>query len=618
MCGIAGIVRLDGAAVDRGVLTAMTDAIAHRGPDDFGYWLDAGVGLGHRRLSIIDLSPAGHQPMSNEDGSIWITYNGEVYNFQDIQPELARAGHRFRSRSDTEVILHSYEQWGPECLSRFNGMFAFGLWDGPRRRLFLARDRFGVKPLFYWTDGRTFCFASEIKALLAHPDVPKRPQLDVACDYLAEGLIDHRTETFFEGIYCLPPSTAMLVSADGTRSWRYFRLDPEFKRRVEDSREPIEEFRSLFSDAVRLRLISDVRVGTNLSGGLDSSCVASMAVAQLRRSGGYLPHITFSACFDDPEFDERPYIDLVARELPLERRECFPEDADLLEQIHALMKCQDQPVMSAAMIAKGDVMALARANSIKVVLEGQGADEYLAGYSDAAAPAVADHLRRGRLGAALRQFSAYRRLQGLTLAQAARSVARYAVPSGLLHEWRGSSNGRAGWLADPNRRRPSVEPVRFASGHLDHWCLEAMFHHFLPFYLRTDDHNAMAHGVEGRQPFLDYRLVQFVLSLPGDYRIQNGISKWILREAMSGIVPEPIRVYPGKRPFPTPDGKWMHGSQRAAVEALLTSRSFASRGIFDPAGAREVFRRFCDGDMRLRPVVWRLVNYEQWLRCFNI
>ncbi len=621
MCGITAVFHLHGGPVDESVLAQMTDSIRHRGPDDAGLWRDGPVGLGHRRLSIIDLSPAGHQPMSNADGSLWIVFNGEVYNFQEVRPVLERDGYRFRSRTDTEVILHAYDRWGPACLERFNGMFAFAIWDARRRELFIARDRFGVKPLYYWFDGRRFCLASEIKALLNYPGVPRRPDRSIAYDYLALGLMDHRDDTFFEDIRRVPAATWMRVSESGITTERYFRPGSAPRRRVEDEREVIEEFRRLFADAVRLRLISDVRVGTNLSGGLDSSCVACMVVENLSRApdaGGGLPHITFSACFDDPAVDERPYIDLVARDRPLERKYTFPKDADLLEQMHAHMLVQDQPVMSAAMLAKGQVMKLAREHGIKVVLEGQGADEYLAGYTEAAAPAIADQVLAARWLDAARQFRAYRRLQGIRPLRAAREVARHLMPPEAASWLRNGSVHRMPWVAEDLVPAAPNPPRRFADGALDNWCLEGLGDHFLPFYLRSDDHNAMAYSVEGRQPFLDYRLVEFVLSLPNEFRIRRGMSKWILREAMRGLVPEEICRSPGKRAFPTSEAQWLAGSQRTAIESLFSSRAFASRGFFNSSGARDTLARFCDGAGYLRTAVWRLANYELWLQCFRM
>lgn len=624
MCGIAGIFNLRGEPVDHAVVASMTRTLAHRGPDDEGVWLDGNVGLGHRRLSIIDLSPTGHQPMCNHSGSLWITYNGEVYNAPEIRHEHL-SKYRFRGRSDTEVVLHAFEEWGPNCLSRFNGMFAFAIWDKAKRRLFLARDRFGVKPLFYFFDGKRFAFASEIKALLNCSFVPCQPDMATAFSYLAEGVQDGPENTYFENIYQLPPAHAMYVSSDGLKRWQYYTITGAEGKERPPIEEATERVRDLFTDAVRLRFVSDVPVVTNLSGGFDSTCVVTYAVKHLRESQGELPHKTFSACFHDAAEDERPFIELVARELPLDRHYVFIEPRSLMVQIETQTRRQDQPVMSAAMIAKGEVMRLVHEAGIKVALEGQGVDEYGCGYTDASRFAIADQLRQGALVDALRQVASWGQIGGISFWDGFKSAAELAFPRAmsvasqikrfLILDW----NHRHGchYLHDSLQNEHGVAPLpRYARGILDDYCIRQMFARNLPFFLRCDDHNAMAFSVEGRQPFLDYRLVEYVLSLPNDYRIRNGWSKWIFREAMKGIIPESIRSYPGKRPFPTPQAEWLSGPDRDEIESRISSQSFASSGFFNPSAVFEMYKEFCNGNKQLHFKIWRILNYDMWLRCF--
>ncbi|MBW2059864.1 MAG: asparagine synthase (glutamine-hydrolyzing), partial [Deltaproteobacteria bacterium] len=328
MCGIAGICEFGDGSVHVSCLKSMTAAIAHRGPDDEGYVLfgngvtleldgmetDAAgepffLGLGHRRLSIIDLSAAGHQPMPNEDGTIWITYNGEIYNFLEIREELRKRGHRFRSNTDSEVILHSYEQWGVDCLRRFNGMWAFALWDGKKRRLFCARDRFGIKPFYFCREGDRFLFASEIKAILAYPRVRRIPNDACIYPYLAYGHLDTTGETFFKGIEQLRGGHYLTVDLESRRIAlsRYWDIKPETAASGKSDKTYADEFLELFTDAVRMRLRSDVTVGTCLSGGLDSSSIVCITSRLLGNNGLR----TFSSCFEDERYDERPFIDEV-------------------------------------------------------------------------------------------------------------------------------------------------------------------------------------------------------------------------------------------------------------------------------------------------------------------
>ncbi|MEN6615194.1 MAG: asparagine synthase (glutamine-hydrolyzing), partial [Syntrophorhabdus sp.] len=361
MCGIAGILNLNGQPVDQAMVASMTASLTHRGPDDEGLYFDENIGFGHRRLSIVDLSPTGHQPMSNQSGNLWITYNGEVYNAAEIKKKNL-SKYRFRGRSDTEVVLYSFEEWGWECLSRFNGMFAFAIWDKSMRRLFVARDRFGVKPFFYFFDGKRFAFASEIKALLKCPFVPRQPDTATAFSYLAKRTMDGPENTYFKDIYQLPAAHAMYVSSKGLKKWQYYTIQDIEKKERPPVEEAEERVRELFEDAVRLRFVSDVPVVTNLSGGFDSTCIATYAIKHLRENQGELPHKTFTACFHDSQEDERPFVELVAKELPLDVHYVFVDKSFSMAQMEMQTRRQDQPVMSPAMIAKGDVMRCVHEN----------------------------------------------------------------------------------------------------------------------------------------------------------------------------------------------------------------------------------------------------------------
>jgi asparagine synthase (glutamine-hydrolysing) len=624
MCGIAGIYNINGEPVDGRLIGRMTDSIAHRGPDDQGIYLHENIGLGHRRLSIIDLSPAGHQPLCNDDGTLWITYNGEVYNAESIRKELPKSI-RYRGKSDTEVLLYAYKHWGKECLSRFNGMFAFAIWDKVARSLFVARDRFGVKPFFYYFDGLRFAFASEIKALLQLPFVPREPDTATAYSYLAHRVMDGPENTYFKNIHQLGPSHAMLVTSDGLSKWQWYAIEAREEKRRPSLEEAVDHVRTLFDDSIRLRFVSDVPVATNLSGGFDSTCIATYAVDYLKRSKGVLPHKTFTACFHDAKEDERPFVELVARELPLDMHYEFIDSRFSLAQIEAQTLRQDQPVMSPAMIAKGEVMRSVHEAGIKVTLEGQGIDEYCCGYTDASRFAIADQLRSGEFLGAMRQIAGWRKIGGISFWDGFRSASDLAFPKAMslasrvkrLFRENSLPYGDNRYLAEPFRSSNGVPPLKpYAKGILDDYCIRQMFGRNLPFFLRCDDHNAMAFSVESREPFLDYRLVEYVLSLPNDFRIRDGWSKWIFRESMRGIIPEAIRSYPGKRPFPTPTEGIISSPTREEIETRISSKSFASSGFFNPSEVKSMYHELCAGNRKVGFKMWPILNYDTWLRCF--
>ncbi len=383
MCGICGFLSLNGDYnVTEDILRQMTSAQRHRGPDDEGYLCEAGVGLGFRRLAILDLTPAGHQPMSNEDGTVWLVFNGEIYNFQDLVPTLEQAGHRFRSRSDSEVIIHAYEQWGTECLQRFVGMFAFAIWDSRKRTIFLARDRMGEKPLYYWSDGSHFAFSSEVKALLSLPSVPRELNLRALQSYLVYEYVPS-PESIFTGIRKLPAAHFLKFQLDGSAQGRQttdwdpqqywdvrFQESEESRRSVDDY---AQELRELLKKAVARCLISDVPLGVFLSGGLDSSSI----VAMMTEVSNTRPK-TFSIGFAEKTYNESDYAQIVARHFDTEHHvEILNPDANDL--IHTIANILDEPFADASALPTYLVSRMARQH-VTVALSGDAGDELFAGY----------------------------------------------------------------------------------------------------------------------------------------------------------------------------------------------------------------------------------------------
>jgi asparagine synthase (glutamine-hydrolysing) len=659
VCGIFGICRVDGAPVIPREVWAATRALQHRGPDDEGYLLadtatgrarclggsetsaavahagggDAPVGdivqdgradhanlaLSNRRLAIVDLTAAGHQPMSARDRALWITHNGEIYNFADVRAELAGRGHSFRSGTDTEVVLHAYDEWGTDCVRRFNGMWAFAIWDRESRKLVISRDRLGVKPLYYFWDGTTLAFASELKALLALPGTPRRANEEVVDDYLAYGLVDHTDGTFFEHIHPLAPGHLLELDIERRRvaikAW-YALPDAATDGTTNSVESVAADFRDLFEDAVRLRLISDVPVGTCLSGGLDSSaivCMVDRLLGQGVRPGAADRQHTFSARYDDPEHDEGRWIDAVARETSIERHFTWPTAGALHGDLEDLIWHQDEPFGSTSIYAQWCVFRAARDAGVVVTLDGQGGDEVAGGYMHYFGPNLARLIREASVGQFLREQAAYRhnhdRALRPILVRTGAALLPWAVRRRLTRV------RRPDWLALGSR--PAPEPAAFAEMPSDP--LRAQIYRDLTVglrqLLRFCDRNSMAHSVESRLPFLDYRLAERGYLAPAAAKIRDGTTKRMLRDGLVDILPAEVRNRQLKIGFSTPEASWFRTTFRPNVEEILSSRSFAERPWFSVEKVRTAYAAHLAGADRSREV-WRWINFELWARRF--
>jgi len=613
MCGIAGFNWEDPALAER-----MNAVQQHRGPDGHGVRVAGGVTLAHRRLSIIDLSDRGLQPMPNEDGSLHVIFNGEIYNYVELAEELRQLGHKFRTRTDTEVILHAYEEWGEKCLDRFNGMFAFALHDGPQRRLFLARDRFGIKPLHYWHAGGRFIFASEIKALLEFPDVPRRPDELSVYDYLAFNCYNHTERTFFEGIRSLlPGQCATFDLAGGSLALRqWYEIPVGREQPVADERDAVEKFRDLFFDAIRLRLTrADVEVGSCLSGGLDSSSIVCsmhhMGEARAR------DHQTFSILFPGTDFDESPYVAQVARLAGLRSHVTSSSAARLLEDLERLVYHQDEPFGGPSIFAQWEVMRLAHGEGIKVLLDGQGADELMAGYLFFQGYLMLEYLLRGHPFAAAAEAVGFLARHGRRT-DPFLAAALFLAPK-FLKNILARRYMRVPLAADFAARQAAASevPARMYSRVSLNQALAYRVRFSLPQLLREEDRNSMAFSIESRLPFLDYRLVEFLFTLGPEFKVRHGMTKHILREAMRGVLPEDVRMRIGKLGFPTPIVQWLRQPEvRAVVDGILGSPSFAARGYLDAPRVRDLYAKHAAGTADVWQTVWKAVNLELWMRRF--
>lgn len=630
MCGIAGILRLDGSPVDHRPLDQMVERLAHRGPDGRGTYLSGPIGLGHTRLSILDPTPAGAQPMSRSDNVL--IHNGEVYNYLELVEELAGQGIVITSGTDTEVILAAYQAWGLDAIRRFNGMFAFALWDPTRRRLVLARDRMGVKPLYFRRTSRSLVFASEVTTFLASYPVDSsdgwipEPYLPAVRDFLARGWTDHSSATFLDGVTALPPAHLLVVEDGDQRLIRYWGPPtladddrPTVRGRDQaGDEELVEEFRSLFESSVRLRLRSDVSIGTCLSGGLDSSSIV-VTVAEHVRNGAIgraheqVPRLAFHARFPAHGIDESAYADLVARRSGVRLIHRTPVGYPLLQSVLPVLRAQGEPYVGASVDAQYAVMAAAHNEGLKVLLDGQGADELLGGYRYLLGVRTAGLMVSGSPLDALREMQAQVRRGPTTAGGAIASAIRGGLPDRALQVIREASGGLFGIRCTPMlRRHPPLgttqrEPGTLLARHL--W--QSMIGG-LPALLRFEDRNSMAFGIEARVPFLDVRLIELAHRLPDRLRIDRGITKVILRRAMAGRLPPAVAARRDKLGFEAPQRAWLAAAQ-AEVTDLLRSGQLIERGWVEASEVERVLGTGFSGG-RSTDQLWRLFITEAWLQ----
>ena len=608
MCGICGIVHF-GAPPETDAVEAMARELDHRGSDGRGAFSAPGVALGFRRLAIIDLTEAGAQPLASEDGRLQLIHNGEIYNYRELRRELEASGHRFHSATDTEVILRAYAEWGEACVERFNGMWAFALWDEARQQLFCSRDRFGIKPFYYRMDGPRFAFASEPRAFrhLTRLEANR----EAVHDYLEQGYLDHLDETFFGGIRRLPPAHSLVFDESGLRAWRYWRLEER-----EPPDDAAEEFRELFLDSVRLELRSDVPIGTALSGGLDSSAVAVSADRLLRTEAGNAEALggrqrTFTAYFEQPGYDERPFAETVVRQTEAEATWVTFGASELVDDLSRIVEAQGEPFGSTSICAGWYVMRAAKAGGVKVLLDGQGGDELLAGYRAHLGFRLADLLARGRLRE-LKGEIAWTQHGPLALATA---VARPFAPEGLVRAVRARTRSSVVHAELRGARSAEVDGSPFPD-RLRRYQQLVLTRRGLPELLRYEDRNSMAHSLEARVPFLDHRLVELCFSLPPRELIRDGVTKSLLRRALGDLLPPPVRERRDKLGFVTPEAAWLRGPLGELAGDVFASQSMRERGFVDAAAARRRLERHRAGRLTAGMELWRALNLELWARAY--
>lgn len=643
MCGVAGIFNLDGAPVSAADVQRFTDALTHRGPDGSGVYTSGPIGLGHRRLAILDLSEHGKQPMAAGDGRYHITFNGEIFNFLELRRELERDGFRFDTDSDTEVILASYQRWGAECVLRFNGMWAFAIWDSSKQELFVSRDRFGVKPLRYLHDGKRFAFASELKAFLHLAGYTVRENLQEMQNLMARGG-NSMEETPFEGVHRLPGGYNLLVTRESVRKWRWWRTIDHLPTIPKTFGEQVEQFREMFYDAIRVRLRSDVPVASALSGGLDSSSIVC-ALPEIAKSAGEREardcHHAFVASFPGTLWDEREYAEAAIEKASAEAHIFNVEEQAVVEGLEQY--CYDIELC-------GDRLSIPlwmtyrelRRNKIVVSLDGHGSDEMLAGYNRPYLNAL--HQNANLLSSPFETINLARTVQGIYSSGLAKEKSLLSILADndpMLR--RGKRFVDRGWTAvehrllgrkpssgsavdtGPNTWAPRVPNIRYMDddtaeiverlGPFKGFLYKEFHGTTLINVLRTFDRCSMAHGVEIRMPFMDWRLVTYVFALPATAVAGGGYTKRILREAMRGVLPEKIRTRKGKIGFSSPMADWFNGKVGDWVMSEVNSKAFADSTLWngkvirDFAAERHRNKSWTHKDAQ---DVWRFVQANRW------
>lgn len=622
MCGIAGFFTRSGTSGGDAILERMTSEIAHRGPDEFGFFSDDGLHLGHRRLSIVDLA-SGQQPMANEDRRLWITYNGEIFNHAALRPELERAGHQYKTHCDTETILHAYEQFGPACLSRFRGMFAFAIWDQNTQTLFAARDRLGIKPFYYYWDGRLFAFASEIKALLAHPGIKAELEEELLPEYLAFGYVSEK-RTLFRHIRRLMPGHHLRLDTAGTELQLHTEpywdvpvpnTDPE----RHSEKEWIAELRRRLEETVQMRLMADVPLGMFLSGGVDSSAIAALI---RRMTDG--PVKTFSVGYNEAQYSELSYAAEVARTIGTDHHEVVIGMEDFFDALPSLIWHEDEPITWPSSISLHFVSKLA-ASQVKVVLTGEGSDELFGGYERyrwtqlnmraakayQLVPAPLRRLLRSQIATTSLLNGDFRRKLGHTI------IGRDATIESLYLDnfCCAFSQAEQECLLGSAPAGVYANFLRYWNAHPDASFLRRMLYAdqktYLVELLMKQDQMSMSASIESRVPFLDHTFVEFAMRVPDELKIRGNTQKYIFKKAVEDLLPHHI-VHRPKMGFPTPLRQWLLDARAQPLFDALTDRQGFLANYLNLDEVDRLISRHRAGTEDHTDRLWRLLNLQLW------
>lgn len=664
MCGIAGILSpLQKSNFDE--IYRMSSLIRYRGPNDEGYCLINDINnvypvggkdtcwnnnflsvpyypisegqllqrncykviLGHRRLSILDLSPLGHMPMSYGNNRYWITYNGEIYNYLEIKLELETLGHTFISNTDTEVILASYVQWGLDCLNHFNGMWSFAIYDVETENIFISRDRFGIKPFYYWySPNGNLYFGSEIKEFMVLDSWQANLNTQRAWDYLAYSLTDHTEETMYKGVYQLQCGHYALFNINtipvdesgklDTTEWYDIQYKP-YEGSYEDA---VITFNKLFVDSVKLHLRSDVEVGSALSGGVDSSSIVCVIDQLLNGSEG--KQKTFSSCSVDKRYDERNWMDEVIYKTSVDPYYVYPQLEDFYEQTENILWHQEEPYQSQSAFLGYNIFKSAKEHGISVLLNGQGADEYLGGYGQFTGPRYAYLLKSLNFFALWKDYSSLKKNETIDRNRIIRQMIVNILPEHFTASlekrmWKDRTIGvfDLDKLGAQHIHHKDTIPV--GNRTIQNITSHALFKYTLPRLLRWEDRNSMAFSVEARVPFLDYRLIEFAYNLPPSFLDKDGVTKRILRDSMSGIIPDKVRDRKDKKGFITPEERWIKKDATTFFRGKIKEAIDRTGGIIK-SEALSYFDSVVSGRIPFDYTYWRIILFSDWMKKFNV
>ena len=607
MCGISGIFNFNGAPVNEAELREMNRVIHHRGPDGDGVYIENNVGIGSTRLAIIDLREIANMPIYDTENRYVIVYNGEIFNYVELRNELLNKGYKFKTGSDTEVVLNAYKEWGEDCLHRLNGMWAFAIWDKQEKTLFCSRDRYGIKPLYFYKDDKKLIFGSEIKQILSC-SVDKTVNDETVYDYLVFHFIDHTENTFFKNITKVQAGHKFTIKNNEFKLSRWYNL-PEVNY-ITDEKNMYGDLYDLLYDSVRLRLRSDVEVGSCLSGGLDSSAIVCIMHEILHNEGKPEIQKTFTACYDDPLIDERPYVEEVIKQTNSTKYYLFPDVQGFRNDIDKLTYHQDEPYTGATVFAQWSVFKKIHEAGIKVVLDGQGSDEILLGYFSF----FPFHLKRSMLNP-FKFISEYVKgvnTSNLGYNKFTQNLIYFNTGSvRYRHVMKNSSAFVKSDFISAHDRRDLFNQMIAASG-LEQNRLSNLWNISLPSLLRYEDRNSMAFSVEARIPFLDHRLVEYIFSIPLDKLIHKGWTKYALRESLKGKIPEDIRMRKGKLAFSVPQKKWLKEIS-GYLEDTFTN-DLRSGKYIDREKVLNIIRSGNFNDK----VLYRAFALEKWMKVFDL
>jgi asparagine synthase (glutamine-hydrolysing) len=604
MCGISLIVNKKDLPVPPALIEAMNTKIIHRGPDHGGYYLEKNFALGHRRLSIIDVSEHAFQPMQYMDKYV-LVYNGEIYNYVELRDELMAAGYKFNSSSDTEVILASYDKWGEDCVSKFNGMWAFVLYNKAANTLFCSRDRFGIKPFNYISLPDKFLIASEIKQFTVFPDFQPKLNYEETWNYLVNSSLNTCNNTLFENVNVLPPGCNMIYDlANNTYSIKqYYCIENTKKIKLPPFSESAQKFKVLFNTAIKIRLRSDVEVGACLSGGLDSSSIVStlkeQKVENLR---------AISVCFDGDKLNEKAYMDILLKKTGYTQIEVWPDMAELitLDLLSKIIYHQDQPILSGSHFAEFKLFEAAHKNNIKVMLDGQGADEFIAGYTNLFYKQFSDLLRKLQFLRLLKEVRAYAGKHNKSFFKTLLSTFYIALFS--------KKNNSEQFIGKEFYKKYYKQEKETTS--VNEESLKQILRTSIPYQLHSEDRNSMMNSTESRLPFFDFDLIDFVFSLPDDFKIRNGETKAILREAMKNTLPEEILHRHDKIGFAAPDETFIRKYSKTIREHIAET-IVTTKGIISP-DLLGYYDQFVKKEKPYDPIIFRVFIFNIWLKTFKV